>query len=132
MYEVVTGGPIDNKKQHKERTSNGSSKVNKSAPKAGNPSKVPQAPPPRHKEEEDVEDMDTEEGAEEEVGEEEGQAGSTPCGACGESYGTDEFWICCDACERWFHGKCVRITPARAEHIKHYKCPGCSNKRARA
>lgn len=59
--------------------------------------------------------------------------GSTLCGACGESYANDEFWICCDVCEKWFHGKCVRITPARAEHIKQYKCPGCSNnKRARA
>lgn len=133
MYEVVTGAPTDNKKQHKERTSNGSSKVNKSAPKVGNPTKVSRAPPPAHEEEEDEEDMDRGEGAgEEEEGEEEGQAGSTQCGACGNSYGKDEFWICCDACERWFHGKCVRITPARAEHIKHYKCPACSNKRARA
>uniref|UniRef100_A0A803N8S0 PHD finger protein ALFIN-LIKE n=1 Tax=Chenopodium quinoa TaxID=63459 RepID=A0A803N8S0_CHEQI len=32
---------------------------------------------------------------------------------------------------KWFHGKCVRITPAKAEHIKQYKCPGCSSKRAR-
>ncbi|KAB8104857.1 hypothetical protein EE612_038059, partial [Oryza sativa] len=29
--------------------------------------------------------------------------------------------------KRWFHGKCVRITPAKAEHIKHYKCPDCSS-----
>ncbi|XP_059634785.1 PHD finger protein ALFIN-LIKE 5-like [Cornus florida] len=57
--------------------------------------------------------------------------GDTLCGACGENYASDEFWICCDICERWFHGKCVKITPARAEHIKHYKCPSCSNKRAR-
>ncbi|PPR92977.1 hypothetical protein GOBAR_AA27693 [Gossypium barbadense] len=33
--------------------------------------------------------------------------------------------------KKWFHGKCVKITPARAEHIKQYKCPSCSNKRAR-
>ena len=57
---------------------------------------------------------------------------STLCGICGESYGPDEFWICCDICERWFHGKCVKITPARAEHIKQYKCPFCNNKRMRA
>ncbi|CAI0376845.1 unnamed protein product [Linum tenue] len=62
--------------------------------------------------------------------EEDDEQGAT-CGACGESYGTDEFWICCDVCERWFHGKCVKITPAKAEHIKQYKCPGCSGKRAR-
>lgn len=54
-----------------------------------------------------------------------------PCGACGDNFGTDEFWICCDECEKWFHGRCVKITPAKAEHIKHYKCPSCTNKRAR-
>ncbi|GJM85295.1 hypothetical protein PR202_ga01732 [Eleusine coracana subsp. coracana] len=53
------------------------------------------------------------------------------CGSCGESYANGEFWICCDICEKWFHGKCVRITPAKAEHIKQYKCPGCSSKRSR-
>lgn len=64
--------------------------------------------------------------------EDEDEHGETLCGACGEHYGTDEFWICCDICEKWFHGKCVKITPARAEHIKQYKCPSCSNnKRAR-
>ncbi|MED6208820.1 PHD finger protein Alfin1 [Stylosanthes scabra] len=62
--------------------------------------------------------------------EEDDEQGAT-CGACGDNYGNDEFWICCDMCERWFHGKCVKITPAKAEHIKQYKCPSCSNKRAR-
>lgn len=64
--------------------------------------------------------------------EEDDEHSNTLCGACGTNYGSDEFWICCDVCERWFHGKCVRITPAKAEHIKQYKCPDCStNKRAR-
>ncbi|KAI9109400.1 hypothetical protein K1719_019454 [Acacia pycnantha] len=58
--------------------------------------------------------------------------GETLCGACGENYGTGEFWICCDICKNWFHGKCVKITPARAQHIKQYKCPSCSNKRTRS
>jgi len=70
---------------------------------------------------------DYESGEEEEEDDEQGAT----CGACGESYGTDEFWICCDMCEKWFHGKCVKITPAKAEHIKQYKCPSCSGKRAR-
>ncbi|XP_043722362.1 PHD finger protein ALFIN-LIKE 7-like [Telopea speciosissima] len=65
------------------------------------------------------------------IGEDDDEQGATLCGACGDNYGNDEFWICCDVCERWFHGKCVKITPARAEHIKQYKCPACSNKRAR-
>ncbi|CAH2072276.1 unnamed protein product [Thlaspi arvense] len=72
---------------------------------------------------------DEEEGSEEEV---EDEHGETLGGACGDNYASDEFWICCDMCEKWFHGKCVKITPARAEHIKHYKCPSCSNKRARS
>lgn len=78
------------------------------------------SPPPPPKE-------DDESGEEEEEDDEQGAT----CGACGDNYGTDEFWICCDVCERWFHGKCVKITPAKAEHIKQYKCPSCSNKRAR-
>lgn len=56
----------------------------------------------------------------------EGEHGETLCGACEESYGPDEFWICCDICEKWFHGKCVKITAAKAEHIKQYKCPSCT------
>ncbi|EXB36879.1 PHD finger protein Alfin1 [Morus notabilis] len=81
---------------------------------------VKMSPPPKEE--------DHESGGEEE--EEDDEQGAT-CGACGDNYGADEFWICCDVCERWFHGKCVKITPAKAEHIKQYKCPGCSSKRAR-
>lgn len=77
----------------------------------------------------DEDEEEEEEGVEEEDDDEQGE---TQCGACGESYAADEFWICCDLCEMWFHGKCVKITPARAEHIKQYKCPSCSNKRARS
>ncbi|KAL0906885.1 hypothetical protein M5K25_025415 [Dendrobium thyrsiflorum] len=72
------------------------------------------------------EDVDVEEE------EEEDEHADALCGACGENYGSGEFWICCDVCEKWFHGKCVKITPAKAEHIKQYKCPTCSNsKRSR-
>lgn len=68
----------------------------------------------------------------EEEDEEEEEHGDTLCGACGEHYATDEFWICCDICERWFHGKCVKMTQARADLIDYYKCPSCSiNKRSR-
>ncbi|KAL8135178.1 hypothetical protein AgCh_010008 [Apium graveolens] len=41
---------------------------------------------------------------EDEKGEED-EHGDALCGACGENYGQDEFWICCDICEKWFHGK---------------------------
>jgi hypothetical protein len=39
------------------------------------------------------------------------------------------FWIGCDICDKWYHGDCVRITPAEAKHIDQYGCPACSNKR---
>ncbi|KAK3019015.1 hypothetical protein RJ639_003623 [Escallonia herrerae] len=63
--------------------------------------------------------------------EEEDEHSETLCGSCGGNYNADEFWIGCDICERWFHGKCVKITPAKAESIKQYKCPSCSTKRSR-
>ncbi|KAL2477660.1 PHD finger protein ALFIN-LIKE 5 [Forsythia ovata] len=53
------------------------------------------------------------------------------CGACGYNYNEDGFWICCDICNKWFHGTCVNITPSEAERIKQYKCPTCSNKRTK-
>lgn len=57
--------------------------------------------------------------------EEEDEHSETLCGSCGGNYNADEFWIGCDICERWYHGKCVKITPAKAESIKQYKCPSC-------
>ncbi|KAF7843566.1 PHD finger protein ALFIN-LIKE 3-like isoform X1 [Senna tora] len=122
IFEVVTGTA---KKEVKEKSSvsnhsgsksKSSSKVQRASETQGRQSKAPQP-----KDEEEL--MDEQD--------EEDEHGDTLCGACGENYGTDEFWICCDICEKWFHGKCVKITPARAEHIKQYKCPSCSNKRAR-
>ncbi|KAH7548379.1 hypothetical protein JRO89_XS14G0111100 [Xanthoceras sorbifolium] len=56
---------------------------------------------------------------------------NTLCGSCGDNYNADEFWIGCDICEQWYHGKCVKITPAKAESIKQYKCPSCSLKKGR-
>lgn len=90
-----------------------------SRPSEPHPKPVKMSPPPKEEGESDGEE------------EEDDEQGATLCGACGDNYATDEFWICCDICERWFHGKCVKITPAKAEHIKQYKCPSCSTKRAR-
>ncbi|KAJ6322627.1 hypothetical protein OIU77_012464 [Salix suchowensis] len=63
--------------------------------------------------------------------EDEDEHGDTICGSCEGNYNADEFWIGCDICERWYHGKCVKITPAKAESIKQYKCPSCSTKKTR-
>lgn len=68
--------------------------------------------------------------ADESYEEDEEEHGETLCGSCGGNYSADEFWIGCDICEKWYHGKCVKITPAKAESIKQYKCPSCM-KRAR-
>ncbi|KAK9705514.1 hypothetical protein RND81_07G062900 [Saponaria officinalis] len=113
VFEVVSGTA---KKQSKEKASvsNNSSSKSKtnSNTKSGKISKT-------------VSEKEGDDGMEEE---DELEHGDTLCGACGEHYASDEFWICCDECERWFHGKCVKITPAKAEHIKQYECPTCTNK----
>ncbi|XP_073132586.1 PHD finger protein ALFIN-LIKE 5-like [Henckelia pumila] len=113
IFEDVTGAA---KKQAKDKSSmsNLSGSKSKLNSKVGKISKV-QA-------------KDEDEGFDEE---EDDEHGETLCGACGENYSSDQFWILCDLCEKWFHGKCVKITPAKAEHIKQYKCPSCSNKRPR-
>ncbi|CAL5401583.1 unnamed protein product [Camellia sinensis] len=112
IFEVVTGSI---KKQVKDKSSVSNHSSNK--------------PKSNSKGVKYVKAKDEDDGLDEE---DEEEHGDTLCGACGENYASDEFWICCDICERWFHGKCVKITPARAEHIKQYKCPSCSgNKRAR-
>ncbi|KAG8388412.1 hypothetical protein BUALT_Bualt02G0123200 [Buddleja alternifolia] len=123
VFEVVTGAAS---KQQKEKSTVSNHSTNKS--KSSTKSRVSENPgkfsKPQPKDEED--------GLDEEEDDEEEEHENTLCGACGDNYASDEFWICCDLCEKWFHGKCVKITPARAEHIKHYKCPSCSgNKRAR-
>ncbi|CAM8983193.1 unnamed protein product [Rhodiola kirilowii] len=129
IFEVVSGGAGGAKKLSKEKSSVSNQSSNKS--KSG--SKGRASEPPKYSKDMASKDEEDEEGLdEEEEEEEEEEHGDALCGACGENYGADEFWICCDICEKWFHGKCVKITPARAEHIKQYKCPSCSsNKRQR-
>ncbi|KAL6495953.1 PHD finger protein ALFIN-LIKE 5 [Orobanche gracilis] len=129
VYEVVSGAAV---KQQQEKSSvsnhsNSKSKSNSKSRTSETQGKL-QRPPPLPKDDED--DLDEEE----EEDDDDDEHGETLCGACGDNYalGDNTFWICCDICEKWFHGKCVKITPARAEHIKQYKCPSCSsNKRAR-
>lgn len=63
------------------------------------------------------------------VAEDDEEDDETFCGICGGPYSQSEFWIGCDICEKWYHGRCVKITPAKAEHIKQYKCPACLGKK---
>lgn len=120
IYEIVAGIPKQPKEQsgaHNSKSKSGG-KTSQSEPQT---KRVKTNAPP--KEEDDS-------GEERDAEEEEDDQGATICGACGGYYTADEFWICCDMCEIWFHGKCVKITLAKAEHIKQYKCPTCSNKKA--
>ncbi|XP_022013612.1 PHD finger protein ALFIN-LIKE 4 isoform X1 [Helianthus annuus] len=126
IFEVVSGAAKKNQKEkiavsnHSSTKSKSNSKVQRDPDSQGKYPKQQPPPPPVMKDDDEEEEEDDED-----------EHGETLCGACGENYASDEFWICCDICEKWFHGKCVKITPARAEHIKQYKCPSCSNKRAR-
>ena len=63
----------------------------------------------------------------EEIEDEDDGCGTEPtiCGSCGNRYRMNAFWICCDVCDRWFHGKCVKVSAAQAEHIDKYECPEC-------
>ncbi|GAA0175573.1 DNA metabolism protein [Lithospermum erythrorhizon] len=119
VFEVVSGTikqPKEQSSGHNNSKHKSSSKTPRQFESQGKPAK---GPTPKEEDDSGNEEAD------------EDDQGGTLCGACGDNSGIDEFWICCDICEKWFHGKCVKITPAKAEHIKHYKCPGCSNKRAR-
>lgn len=119
IFEVVSG---TSKKQAKEKSSITNNSSTKSKPNAKmqhvseSHTKASRLPP---KAEDDTPDEDDDE-----------DHGEAACPACGTSGDPEEFWIFCDHCEKWYHGRCVRMTPARAEHIKQYKCPNCS-KRAR-
>eukprot|EP00245_Coleochaete_scutata_P001978 TRINITY_DN124_c0_g1_i1.p1 TRINITY_DN124_c0_g1~~TRINITY_DN124_c0_g1_i1.p1 ORF type:complete len:252 (-),score=61.23 TRINITY_DN124_c0_g1_i1:365-1120(-) len=116
VFDVVTG-----KKAAKEKSNNVNNSGNKgkSSGGASKPRAEPKPvakPPPKEEEEEDEAEEDDEE------------HGDTFCGLCSGAYAASEFWIGCDICEKWFHGKCVKITPAMAEHMKVYKCPTCTKK----
>ncbi|KAI5065899.1 hypothetical protein GOP47_0018523 [Adiantum capillus-veneris] len=109
LFDIVTG-----RRALKEKSSANNSSKNK-----GKPDPLSQGLPIAKETDNDSEDD-----------EDDDEHSEATCGSCGKKYTADEFWICCDSCERWFHGKCVKVTPARAEHLKQYKCPSCS-KRAR-
>ncbi|KAK9923695.1 hypothetical protein M0R45_032101 [Rubus argutus] len=121
IFEVVTGAA---KKEVKEKPSSnhGSNKSKSNSKARGSESQA------RHLEVLPAKDED--EGLEED---EEDEHEEETCGACGRGgpSSLDEPWILCDFCETWFHMKCVKVTPAKAKQIKQYKCPSCSNKRAR-
>lgn len=44
---------------------------------------------------------------------------------CRQPYDETQFYICCDKCQDWFHGRCVGILQCEAESIDEYICPNC-------
>lgn len=44
---------------------------------------------------------------------------------CRQPYDETQFYICCDKCQDWFHGRCVGILQCEAENIDEYICPNC-------
>lgn len=44
---------------------------------------------------------------------------------CRTPYDQSQFYICCDKCQDWFHGKCVGILQSEADFIDEYICPNC-------
>ena len=47
------------------------------------------------------------------------------CGSCNAPYHANAFWIGCDGCDQWFHGKYVNITATEAKHLKDFMCADC-------
>ncbi|KAJ1262553.1 hypothetical protein BS78_09G117400 [Paspalum vaginatum] len=52
------------------------------------------------------------------------------CASCDGHYHANAFWICCDVCNEWYHGKCVKITAKQADRIRQYECPECFSERS--
>ncbi|CAH2074013.1 unnamed protein product, partial [Iphiclides podalirius] len=44
---------------------------------------------------------------------------------CRQPYDNSQFYICCDRCQDWFHGRCVGILQSEADNIDEYICPNC-------
>ncbi|CAL0326094.1 unnamed protein product [Lupinus luteus] len=112
IFEVVTGAA---KKQVKEKSSvsnHSGSKSKSNSKTCRNQVGFQRAPESQTRQSKAVPSKDEDDDLVDE--EDEDEHGEALCGACGENYGTDEFWICCDICEKWFHGKCVMITRAKA------------------
>lgn len=44
---------------------------------------------------------------------------------CRRPYDESQFYIGCESCQDWFHGRCVGVLPMEAESIEEYVCPNC-------
>uniref|UniRef100_A0A8C9SSW6 Bromodomain PHD finger transcription factor n=1 Tax=Scleropages formosus TaxID=113540 RepID=A0A8C9SSW6_SCLFO len=46
---------------------------------------------------------------------------------CKTPYDESKFYIGCDRCQNWYHGRCVGILQSEANHIDEYVCPQCQS-----
>uniref|UniRef100_A0AAY4A9F1 Bromodomain PHD finger transcription factor n=1 Tax=Denticeps clupeoides TaxID=299321 RepID=A0AAY4A9F1_9TELE len=46
---------------------------------------------------------------------------------CRTPYDEAQFYIGCDRCQNWYHGRCVGILQSEATHIDEYVCPRCQS-----
>uniref|UniRef100_A0A3Q2XQB1 Bromodomain PHD finger transcription factor n=1 Tax=Hippocampus comes TaxID=109280 RepID=A0A3Q2XQB1_HIPCM len=46
---------------------------------------------------------------------------------CKTPYDESKFYIGCDRCQNWYHGRCVGILQSEANHIDVYVCPQCQS-----
>ncbi|KAK3091634.1 hypothetical protein FSP39_021392 [Pinctada imbricata] len=47
---------------------------------------------------------------------------------CKTPYDDTQFYIGCDRCQDWFHGRCVGVSQVEADHMDTYICPNCDKK----
>lgn len=47
---------------------------------------------------------------------------------CKTPYDDTQFYIGCDRCQDWFHGRCVGVSQVEANHMDVYICPNCEKK----
>uniref|UniRef100_A0A8C3LZT6 BPTF n=8 Tax=Archelosauria TaxID=1329799 RepID=A0A8C3LZT6_CHRPC len=46
---------------------------------------------------------------------------------CRTPYDESQFYIGCDRCQNWYHGRCVGILQSEADLIDEYVCPQCQS-----
>lgn len=93
----------------------------RSMPMSSRPLGPPKAYRPNPRQEDDDEEEE-EEGPGSDYADGEGD----PCPNCGRVYRAGEFWIACDFCDTWYDGKCVQMTPVKAQRMGRWKCPQCT------
>ncbi|BDA44501.1 g10002 [Coccomyxa elongata] len=131
-YEVVSGRVSRDVARPKKRGAPGqpARPAGLGAP-AKNPRPVhPSAASRRHRDDEDdEEDEDEEEDLPGRLNDAEYADGEgDPCPNCGRVYRTGEFWIACDFCDTWYDGKCVQMTPQKAQRMGKWRCPACDRR----